>query len=229
MAQKCSDPSHPDNHRAGRGAAPARRRRGTLAPWPQSLAPLRRRPSEAAVTEVTGVTDLFLTSRAGRVDRRGTRCTSCLPGAMHQHLAKRRARAIDLTQSKISRRRTGEYVADEHADKTAASEQRIGDPARQDLRSHRSERHALRSSRLSPVEQYPPFGMPRATAVRLVTTVHKDRSGRPSLCGVLRHRARRECGTTIRARVLCMAGGVVHYQRLWLLASAAGRGWRSCG
>jgi hypothetical protein len=77
------------------------------------------------VTEVTGVTDLFLTSRAGRVDRRGTRCTSCLPGAMHQHLAKRRARAIDLTQSKISGCRTGEYVADEHADKTAASEQRI--------------------------------------------------------------------------------------------------------
>ena len=46
---------------------------------------------------------------------------------MRQHLAKRRARAIDLTQSKISGRRTGEYVADEHADKTAASEQRIGD------------------------------------------------------------------------------------------------------
>ena len=45
---------------------------------------------------------------------------------MRQHLAKRRARAIDLTQSKISGRRTGEYVADEHADKTAASEQRIG-------------------------------------------------------------------------------------------------------
>jgi hypothetical protein len=43
---------------------------------------------------------------------------------MRQHLAKRRARAIDLTQSKISGRRTGEYVADEHADKTAASEQR---------------------------------------------------------------------------------------------------------
>jgi hypothetical protein len=48
---------------------------------------------------------------------------------MRQHLAKRRARAIDLTQSKISGRRTGEYVADEHADKTAASEQRIGDLA----------------------------------------------------------------------------------------------------
>ena len=46
---------------------------------------------------------------------------------MSQHLAKGRARAIDLTQSKVSRRRTGEYVADEHADKTAASEQRIGD------------------------------------------------------------------------------------------------------
>jgi hypothetical protein len=46
---------------------------------------------------------------------------------MRQHLAKRRARAINLTQSKISRRRTGEYVADEHADKTAASKQRIGD------------------------------------------------------------------------------------------------------
>jgi hypothetical protein len=45
---------------------------------------------------------------------------------MRQHLAKRRARAIDLTQSKISGRRTGEYVADEHPDKTAASEQRIG-------------------------------------------------------------------------------------------------------
>jgi hypothetical protein len=45
---------------------------------------------------------------------------------MRQHLAKRRARAIDLTQSKISGRRTGEYVTDEHADKTAASEQRIG-------------------------------------------------------------------------------------------------------
>jgi hypothetical protein len=45
---------------------------------------------------------------------------------MRQHLAKRRARAIDLTQSKISGRRTGEYVADEHADKTAANEQRIG-------------------------------------------------------------------------------------------------------
>ena len=48
---------------------------------------------------------------------------------MRQHLAKRRARAIDLTQSKISGRRTGEYVADDHADKTAASEQRIGDMA----------------------------------------------------------------------------------------------------
>ena len=48
---------------------------------------------------------------------------------MRQHLAKRRARAINLTQSKISGRRTGEYVADEHADKTAASEQRIGDLA----------------------------------------------------------------------------------------------------
>jgi hypothetical protein len=46
---------------------------------------------------------------------------------MRQHLAKRRARAIDLTQSKIPGRRTGEYVTDEHADKTAASEQRIGD------------------------------------------------------------------------------------------------------
>jgi hypothetical protein len=84
-------------------------------------------PGRGRGDRVTGVTDLFLTSRAGRIDHRGTRCTSCLPGAMHQHLAKRRARAIDLTKSKISGRRTGEYVADEHADKTAASEQIIGD------------------------------------------------------------------------------------------------------
>ncbi len=59
MAQKCSDPSHPDKiiEPAGsRASATAARYVGAMA---AVTGPASATPGEAEVTEVTGVTDLF--------------------------------------------------------------------------------------------------------------------------------------------------------------------------